>query len=257
MKIATYNVNSVRSRLPILLAWLRQETPDIVALQETKVQDPDFPADPIRELGYHVTFRGQKAHAGVALITRSEPAAVAYGLNDAGPADEARLIRAIVDGVAIVNTYVPQGQALDAPQFQYKLEWLGRLRAFFERNYTPDQPVIWLGDFNVAPEPLDVHDPRRLVTNPDFAPAARQALADVATWGWVDVVRRLHPDEKIYTFWDYRVPKSVERGLGWRVDHIWATPALAARGARAWVDMGPRLAERPSDHTVLAAEFQE
>jgi len=255
MKIATYNVNSIRSRLPILLNWLRQEVPDAICLQETKVQDADFPADPIRELGYHVMFRGQKAHAGVALISRSEPSEIAYGLDDDGPADESRLMRAVVDGIAIVNTYVPQGQALDAPQFQYKLEWLGRLRRFFERHYTVDQPVVWLGDFNVAPAPLDVHDPRRLVTNPDFAPAARQALADVASWGWVDVVRRLHPEEKIYTFWDYRVPKSVERGLGWRVDHIWASAPLAARCTRAWVDMGPRLAERPSDHTVLAAEF--
>jgi exodeoxyribonuclease-3 len=256
MKIATFNVNSIRTRLPLVLDWLRSERPDVLCLQETKVQDADFPAGPIQELGYHVSYRGQKAHAGVALISRQAPADVVYGLDDGGPADEARLIRAQVAGLHVINTYVPQGQSVDSPQFQYKLEWLARLARFFDRHYTPQTPAIWLGDFNVAPEPIDVHDPRRLEGHVAFHPLARQALKAVQTWGWVDVVRRLHPDEKIYTFWDYRVPGSVARGLGWRVDHIWATAPLADRCRRAWVDMGPRLADKPSDHTVLAAEFE-
>lgn len=255
MKIATFNANSIRSRLPIILNWLQTEAPDVLCVQETKVQDADFPAEPIRQLGYHVVFRGQKAHAGVAIISRTEPAQVAFGFDDGGEPDEARLVRAVIQGIPIVNTYVPQGRDIESPHFQYKLEWLKRLRWLFERHYSPQEPLVWAGDFNVAPEPIDVHDPKRLEKHVDFHPLARQALQEVKEWGWVDLLRLHHPQEKIYTFWDYRVPRSVERGLGWRVDHIWSTKPLADVCTRAWVDMRPRLEEQPSDHTVLVAEF--
>lgn len=255
-KVATYNVNSIRTRLPLVLAWLEREAPDVLCLQETKVQDEDFPAEPFRELGYWVVFRGQKAYAGVAIVSREEPRDVGWGLDDGGPADEARLIRAVIGDVAVVNTYVPQGRSADSEHFRYKLAWLGRLRAFFERHYRPDDWVLWMGDFNVAPEPIDVHDPKRLAAHVDFHPEARAALERVRAWGFVDVFRRHHPGEVgQYTFWDYRVRGALERGLGWRVDHIWATVPLAERSTRAWIDVEMRRAERPSDHTVLAAEF--
>ncbi len=256
LKVATYNANSIRSRLELVLDWLGRETPDILGLQETKVQDKDFPAEPFREAGYHIVFRGQKAYAGVAIISREEPQEVAFGLDDDKEPDEARLIRAVVRGVPVVNTYVPQGRSPDSEHFQYKLEWLARLRAFFERYYSPDEPLLWMGDFNVAPEPIDVYDPKRLKDNVDFHPEARAALERVREWGFVDVFRLHHPDEPgQYTFWDYRVQGVLERGIGWRVDHIWATEPLARKSTGAWIDVEARQAERPSDHTFLVAEF--
>ena len=256
LKVATYNANSIRSRLGLVLGWLEKENPDILCLQETKVQDADFPAMAFLEAGYHVVFRGQKAYAGVAIVSREEPQEVAYGFDDGGEPDEARRIRAVIRGIPVVNTYVPQGRSPDSPQFQYKLEWLKRLRALFERHYSPQEPLLWMGDFNVAPEPIDVHDPKRLRNHVDFHPEARAALEQIRKWGFVDVFRLHHPDEpEQYTFWDYRVRDAVRRKLGWRVDHIWATEPLARRSTGAWIDVEARLMEKPSDHTFLVAEF--
>ncbi|HID87597.1 MAG TPA: exodeoxyribonuclease III [Anaerolineae bacterium] len=256
LKVATYNANSIRSRLELVLDWLRREVPDILCLQETKVQDADFPASAFRDVGYHVVFRGQKAHAGVAIVSREEPQEIAFGFDDGGEPDEARLIRAVIRGIPVVNTYVPQGRSPDSPQFQYKLAWLARLQALFERHYSPQEPLLWMGDFNVAPEPIDVHNPKRLKNHVDFHPEARTALERVKEWGFVDVFRLHHPDEPgQYTFWDYRVRGALERGLGWRVDHIWATEPLARQSTGAWIDVAARRAERPSDHTFLVAEF--
>jgi exodeoxyribonuclease-3 len=256
MKVATFNVNSVRSRIDLVLDWLRREWPDVLCLQETKVQDADFPAQPFRDADYHVVFRGQKAHGGVAIVSREQPQKVAYGLDDGGEADEARLIRATVGGIAIVNTYVPQGRDPESEHFRYKLEWLARLRVFFERHYSPRQSLLWMGDFNVAPEPIDVYDPKGLANHVDFHPEARAALERVREWGFVDVFRLHHPGEPgQYTYYDYRAREPIERGIGWRVDHIWATAPLAEKSTRAWIDLEARRAERPSDHTLLVAEF--
>jgi len=256
MKVVTYNTNSIRSRLELVQDWLRQESPDVLCLQETKVQDADFPATPLQDAGYHVVFRGQKAHAGVAIVSREEPQEVVFGFDDGGEPDEPRLIRAVIRGIPVVNTYVPQGRSPDSEHFQYKLEWLARLRTLFEHHYSPQEPLLWVGDFNVAPEPIDVHDPKRLKDHVDFHPEARAALERVREWGFVDVFRRHHPEEPgQYTFWDYRVRGALERGLGWRVDHIWATEPLAQKSTHAWIDVEARQAERPSDHTFLVAEF--
>jgi len=256
LKVATYNANSIRSRLGLVLDWLRRETPDILCLQETKVQDVDFPVGAFVDAGYHVVFRGQKAHAGVAIVSREEPQEVAFGLDDGGEPDEARLIRAVIEGIPVVNTYVPQGRSPDSLHFQYKLEWLARMRALFERHYRPQEPLLWMGDLNVATEPIDVHDPQRLKKHVDFHPEARAALERVREWGFVDVFRKHHPGEAgQYTFWDYRVRNALERGLGWRVDHIWATAALAQMSTSSWIAVEARKAERPSDHTLLVAEF--
>jgi exodeoxyribonuclease-3 len=256
LKVATYNANSIRTRLEQVLEWLGREQADVLCLQETKVQDNDFPAQPFQEAGYHVVFRGQKAHAGVAVVIREEPQQVSFGFDDGGEPDEPRLIRAVIGGIPVVNTYVPQGRSPDSEHFQYKLAWLARLRLLFERDYAPDEPLLWMGDFNVAPEPVDVHDPKRLEGHVDFHPEARAALERVREWGLIDVFRLHHPDEPgQYTFWDYRVRGALERGLGWRVDHVWATEPLARRSTRAWIDVEARRAERPSDHTFLVAEF--
>jgi exodeoxyribonuclease-3 len=235
---------------------LARVAPDVLAIQETKVQDDLFPAGPFREAGYHIVFRGQKAQAGVALATRTAPEEVAFGLGDSDEPDEPRLVRARVRGISIVNTYVPQGRAVDSPHFAYKLAWIGRLRGLLERAYAPDRPLIWLGDLNVAPEEIDVYDPKRLAKEVDFHPEARAALAHAMAWGLTDVVRQLHPGEEgLYTYWDYRVPGALERGMGWRVDHILVTAPLAARATCAWVDLDARRVERPSDHTFLVVEF--
>ena len=257
MKIATFNANSVRSRLELIRAWLARERPDVLCIQETKVQDKDFPAGPFEEDGYHVIFRGQKAHAGVAIVSQQKPGQVACGIDDGdGPADEARLIRARIGGLTVINSYVPQGRSADSEHFQYKLAWLARFRRLLDRDYTPRKHLVWCGDLNVAPEEIDVHDPRRLKDHVDFHPEARAALEQVRSWGLVDVFRKLHPGEPgQYTFWDYRVPRSVDRGLGWRVDHIWATPPVANKATKAWIDVDARRQEKPSDHTLLVAEF--
>ncbi len=258
LKIATYNVNGIRSRLNSMLDWLRREAPDILCVQETKVQDEDFPAAPFREAGYHVTFKGQKAHAGVAIFSREAPESVAFGLDDGGAPDEPRLIRALFGGVTVVNTYVPQGREITSEHFQYKLQWLARLRAFFERHYTPRDPLVWVGDFNVAPEPIDVYAPDRLEDNVDYHPDARAALETVRAWGFIDVFRQHHPGEPgHYTYWDYRVWGALERGMGWRIDHIWATDQMARRCAHIWIDVEARKAEKPSDHTYLVGEFRK
>ena len=256
LRVATYNAASIRSRLDQVLSWLRTHNPDVLCVQETKVQDADFPASPIRQAGYHVAFCGQKAYAGVAIISRTEPQDVRCGLDDGGPSDEARLIRAVIRGVPIVNTYVPQGQSIDSDKFQYKLQWLGRLREWFPRHYSPQGPVLWVGDFNVAPEEIDIHDPKRLANHVDFHPLARAALEQVREWGFVDVFRMHHPGEPYqYTYYDYRVREAVDRRLGWRVDHVWATAPLARKATASWIDVEARRAERPSDHTFLVAEF--
>ncbi len=255
-KIATFNANSIRSRISLVQDWLSRNQPDVLCIQETKVQDPDFPQSAFEEVGYKVVFRGQKAYAGVAIAARDELRDVSFGL-DSEPRDEARLIRATVRGIPVVNTYVPQGRSVDSEMFAYKLEWLARLRDYFAHNFSSDQPLIWCGDLNVAPEEIDVHNPTRLRNHVDFHPQARAALEQIREWGFVDVFRRHHPEEGgQYTFWDYRVRQALEKNLGWRVDHIWATKPLAERSVAAWIDREARKAEKPSDHTFLVAEFE-
>lgn len=255
MKIASFNVNGIRARMPIILDWIRKETPDVLCLQETKVQDPDFPLEPIKAAGYHCSFKGQKSYNGVATLTRLIPDNIAYGFGDGDPLEEPRLITIGIAGLTIVNTYIPQGRDPRDEAFQYKLEWFSRLKAFFETMHSPDQPLVWTGDFNVAPEPIDVHDPEGLKGSVGFHPDEQAALARVMDWGFVDVYRKHRSGEQAYTFFDYRIPNGVKRGLGWRIDHICATRPLADASVDARIDLEPRLMQRPSDHTLIIAEF--
>lgn len=257
MKIASFNVNSVRSRLPVVLRWLATQKPDVLCLQETKVQDGEFPLDEIRQLGYEAVFRGEKSYNGVAILSSSPFEECFYGFDGKGKDEGSRLIACRVGGIAVVNTYVPQGTSPDSEKFQYKLQWFERLRKFFAKRYDRELPLVWVGDFNVAPEEIDVHSPKKLLGHVGFHPDEHRALARVKEWGFVDVFRRHRPEPGHYTFWDYRVRDSVTRGLGWRVDHIWATEPLAKRCVDAWIDREPRLGERPSDHTPIVAEFSE
>lgn len=255
LRVATYNANSIRARLDATVAWLCENAPDILAVQETKVQDADFPVDAFRDAGYHVVFRGEKSYNGVAIISREEPRDVVFGFDDGGPPDEARLIRVRIGEVNIVNTYVPQGRAVDDPLFLYKLEWFDRLKALFDSQYTPETPLLWMGDLNVAPEALDVYDPERLDGSVCFHPEERGAFKSLLGWGFTDVFRKHCGEGGRFTFWDYRSPQSVKRNLGWRLDHILATAPLARLSRGVWIDRDARLKPRPSDHTFLVADF--
>ncbi|MHC4388431.1 MAG: exodeoxyribonuclease III, partial [Planctomycetota bacterium] len=171
------------------------------------------------------------------------------------PKDQARLIRADIGGIVIVNTYVPQGYMPDSDKFQYKLNWFRRLRAYFDDNFKPADPVLWMGDFNIAPEPIDVYDPDSLLGHVCYHPDAHKEFKEVMAWGFVDLFR-MHCDQpEQYTFWDYRLRDSFRRNLGWRLDHIMATKTLAKKCTVCYIDKDPRLADRPSDHTPIVAEF--
>jgi exodeoxyribonuclease-3 len=254
MKIATYNVNSIRQRLPILLDWIGEHGPDVMCLQETKVQDQDFPAEAIEKAGYHATFRGMKGYNGVATLTREAPEKVIFGLHEGPDNEDFRIIQTVVSGIPIINSYVPQGYSISSEKYALKLAWFRRLRAYFATALDPQKPAIWLGDLNVAPEPIDVYHPEKRVNDVDFHIDARNAYKETASWGFVDVFRKLHPDVVQYTYWDY-FRNAVERNFGWRIDHILATAPLADRCHAAQVDMAARKVKGASDHTIVWAEF--
>jgi exodeoxyribonuclease-3 len=256
MKIATYNVNSIRQRLPIVLDWISQNQPDVMCLQETKVQDKDFPLDAIENAGYHASYRGMKAYNGVATLTRVKPEKVIYGFHEGPDNEDFRIIQTVVDGIPIVNSYVPQGYAIDSDKYAYKLAWLRRLRSYFETALNPIEPAVWLGDLNVAPEPIDVYHPDKRGNDPDFHIDARTAYKDAAAWGFVDVFRKLHPEVVQYTYWDF-FRNAFQRNFGWRIDHILATAPLASRCRSAAVDIAPRTVPGASDHTIVWAEFTD
>ena len=255
-RVATFNANSLRTRLDITLGWLKENEPDALCVQETRVVDADFPVGAFEEIGYKCVFAGQKSFNGVAIICRDEPDEVVTAMGIEGMDDEARLIRARIRGVNIVNTYVPQGTAPDSPRFAYKLNWLAGMRDYFTRDFSPEDMVVWVGDFNVAPERIDVYDPDALFGSVGFHPSEHGTLEAVRQWGFVDVFRRHHPDEpRLYSFHDYRVPNALKRKIGWRIDHIWATQSVAERSLDCWIDTKPRLMEKPSDHTFVVADF--
>lgn len=254
MKIASFNANGIRARMPVLVRWLAAEEPEIVCLQETKVQDADFPVSALTEAGYHCAYRGQKSYNGVAILSREKTAQVQIGFGDEFDA-EARLIAARINGVWVVNTYIPQGQDPASEKFRFKLDWIARLGRFFSEAFQPSDSLVWVGDFNVAPAPIDVYDPETLLGSVCYHPDEHRALSAVEQWGFVDIYRRHRPEDPTFSFFDYRVPNALKRGIGWRIDHIWATESMAAKSTGAWIDLEPRTWEKPSDHTFIVAEF--
>jgi exodeoxyribonuclease-3 len=253
-KIATFNANSLRARLPVVRAWLAKEEPDVLCLQETKVQDKDFPSKDFETLGYQVYVKGQKSYNGVAIVTRHPADSIRSALYDV-PAEEARFISARIDDIPVVNVYVPQGYAPGSDKFTYKLQWLKDLLSTLQKTYPPSLPLLMAGDFNVAMEPIDVYDPEGLRGEVGFHPDEQAMMREYFAWGLVDVFRHHEPGGGHYTFWDYRIPNAFKRKMGWRIDYILASPALAAKSKRAWIDTKPRTGEKPSDHTFLVAEF--
>jgi exodeoxyribonuclease III len=254
MKIATFNANSIRARADVVRNWLDANSPDVLCVQETKVQDSEFPVSVFDGSGYEIVFRGQKSYNGVAVFSRHGFENVSFGL-DSEPADEPRLADVKVKGINIVNTYIPQGYMVESDKFAYKMEWFKRLRAYFDKKYKPADKLIWLGDLNVAPTDIDVHDPKRLLGHVCFCPEVWGAFENVKSWGFVDLLRKHYPDERIYTFWDYRSKSAFTKDRGWRIDIILAAEKLAKKCTDCYVDREPRGMERPSDHTFLIAEF--
>jgi len=256
MKIATWNVNSIRKRVPLVVDWLALHEPDVLCLQETKVKDEDFPLVPLLATGYHVTFRGRSGYNGVATLTRNPPEYVLHGLHEGPDNEDDRVLQTVVNGVPIVNTYVPQGFKVNSDKYVFKLEWFIRIRSYFQERFDKAKPLVWLGDLNVAPEPVDVYHPERRINDPDFHIDARNAFKAVVDWGFVDTFRLMHPARVQYSYWDY-FRNAFKNNWGWRIDHILVTEPLVQQCRAVDVDLGPRKAPEPSDHTVVWAEFSE
>ncbi len=254
MKIASFNVNSLRMRLSQVIRWLAENQPDVLCVQETKVQDVDFPNEAFDEIEYSYVFKGQKSYNGVAIFSKTEIKNVRFGF-DNEPKDQPRLIKAEIGGIVVVNTYIPQGYSPESEKFQYKLKWFERLLKFFNKNFDPLDPIVWVGDFNIAPQPIDVYDPEGLLGHVCFCPEVTQTLERIVRWGFVDVFRMHCEQGGQYTFWDYRLRNSFKRNLGWRLDHIMATKPLAKKCTTCYIDKELRTSEKPSDHTPIVAEF--
>ena len=255
MKIATFNVNSVRARLPVVLDWLRYQDPDVLALQETKVQDDGFPVKDFNELGYQVAMHGQKSYNGVAIISKEKATDVQFGLGDEQLDEECRVIRATFEGVTVINTYVPNGNEVGGDKWEFKMRWLDRFAQFSKEQVKSSESAIWLGDINVAPTSLDVYEAEKKLGDVGHHPDEFSRLEKIVDQGWTDCFRKHTPEGEHYTFWDFRIPNAFDRDLGWRIDHIYANGALVDKCKRCWVDTDPRVMERPSDHTPLLAEF--
>lgn len=255
MRIATFNVNSVRARLPILERWLAEVSPDVVALQETKVEDDLFPREPLEALGYHCAVYGQKAYHGVAVLAKSPIEVVESGLPGEGMLDDKRILHCVIGGVAVVNTYVPNGTKVGTDKFAYKLAWLERFRQEMAERYRPEDKVVWLGDINIAPTDLDVYEPDRHVGSVGFHPDEQASLARITEQGWSDCFRKFTDGDGHYTFWEYMIPNGFKRNLGWRIDHIYASPGIVDACTACVVEKEPRTWERPSDHTPVVATF--
>ncbi len=253
MLVATWNVNSIRVRLPQVLDWLAASRPDVLALQETKVPDEEFPTDAFRAQGYQALYRGQPGYNGVAIISRTKGADVVAALpgKDDG---QCRFLAATFGEMRVVNVYVPNGEAVGSQKYFYKLAWLDALKCYLIEVLKTSPQLLVLGDFNVAPEECDVHDPKLWQGSVLFSDLERAAFRELIGLGLIDVFRRFEQSPKSFTWWDYRM-NAFRRNLGLRIDHILASPALAARARSCRIDVAPRRLERPSDHAPVVAEF--
>ncbi len=255
MKIATYNINGVNGRLPVLLRWLEEAEPDVVCLQELKSPDEKFPHAAIEDAGYQAIWHGQKSWNGVAILARGvEPHETRRGLP--GDPDDAhsRYIEAPVNGVLIGCLYLPNGNPCPGPKFDYKLGWFKRLQNYAASLLEADIPVILAGDYNVIPTELDALNPKSWVDDALFHPESKQAYRDLLAQGWTDAIRHLHPDEQIFTFWDY-LRHRWERNSGLRIDHLLVSPTLKPRLVSAGVDRDVRGWEKTSDHAPAWIEI--
>jgi len=257
MKIATFNVNGVNGRLPVLLRWLEEARPDIVCLQELKAQQDKFPHAAIEAAGYGAIWHGQKSWNGVAILARGcEPHETRRALPGGDGDIQSRFIEAAVRGVLVVCLYLPNGNPAPGPKFDYKLSWFARLQSYAHNLLTQGVPVVMAGDYNVMPTDLDVYKPERWLDDALFRPEVRQAYAKLIAQGWTDALRALHPGERIYTFWDY-FRNAYARNAGLRIDHLLVSPQLASRLEAAGVGHDVRGWEKASDHAPVWIEVAD
>ena len=255
MRIATFNVNGIGSRLPALLEWLEESRPDVACLQELKAPQEKFPEAALRDAGYHAIWHGQKSWNGVAILARgAAPQEVGRGLPGDDADAQSRYIEAMVDGIHIACLYLPNGNPAPGPKFDYKLAWFERLIGHAAGLLASGGPVVLAGDFNVMPTELDVYKPERWVDDALFRPETRAAFHRLVEQGWCDALRTMHPDERIYTFWDY-FRNAYGRDAGLRIDHLLLSPALAPALKAADVDRAVRGREKPSDHAPTWIEL--
>ena len=256
LRIASYNINGITSRLQILLRWLDEFGPDIVGLQELKTTDEKFPAEALAEAGYSAIWHGQKSWNGVALLSRvGEPVETRRSLPGDPDRGQSRYIEAAICGLLIGNMYAPNGNPWPGPKFDYKLAWLDRLHEHAQDLLDSGVPTILIGDYNVIPTELDVYKAERWAKDALFAPEARAKYAELVAQGWTDAIRELHPDERIYTFWHYW-RRAFERNSGIRIDHLLLSPDLAPSLKAAGVDRTPRGWEKTSDHAPAWVEVE-
>ena len=256
MRIATYNVNGVNGRLPVLLRWLEQTQPDIACLQELKTSDEKFPIAAIEAAGYGAIWHGQKSYNGVAILARGQqPVETRRGLPGDPDDTHSRYLEADVGDIRIGCLYLPNGNPAPGPRFDYKLGWFERLTAHAAELWSPKARVVLTGDFNAVPTPLDAEKPERWVNDAVFFPETREAYARLLAQGWTDALRARHPDEVIYTYWDY-FRNAFGRNFGLRMDHILLTPPLAKKLVAADVDRDVRSWEKTSDHAPVWVELK-
>ena len=254
-KIATWNVNSIRVRLPQVLEWLKKEIPDVLCLQETKITDEEFPAAAFHDAGYHAVYTGQKTYNGVATLSRVPAADIVTSLPGTDGAQK-RLLAATINGVRTVNAYVPNGEEVGSDKYAYKLAWLAALEKFLAGELKAHPRLALLGDYNIAPEERDVHDPKVWEGRVLFSDKERAAFQRLIRRGLADVFRKFEQPEKSFSWWDYRAA-GFRRNHGLRIDHILCSPALASECRSCSIDVEPRKHERPSDHAPVMAQFQE
>ena len=257
MKISTYNVNGVNGRLPVLLRWLGETTPDVVCLQELKAPQENFPEAALLDAGYNAIWHGQKSWNGVAILARNmEIKETRRGLPGDPDDIHSRYIEAMVNGVIIGCLYLPNGNPAPGPKFDYKLSWFDRFTIHAEQLFRRDIPVVLTGDYNVMPTELDVYKPERWVDDALFRPETRAAFQKLMSQGWTDALRKLYPTEKIYTFWDY-FRNAYGRDAGLRIDHFLLSPKVNDRLLAAGVDRNVRGWEKSSDHAPVWIELAE
>lgn len=257
MRIAAWNVNSVKAREARVAHWLREHRPDVLCLQELKTTDDAFPHERFREEGYQAAVCGQRTYNGVALVSPHPIAGVERGLDGNDYDEQARLVRGTVRGVIVLSAYFPNGRTVGSPSYGYKLAWMGRLLDMIERRFDPDDPVVLAGDFNVALDDLDVEHPERWADSVLCDPPSRGYVERMREWGFVDVVRKHNPDGKLYSWWDYR-RLAFPKNDGLRIDHVFATVPVAEASTGAWVDRNQRKggkADKPSDHAPVVVDF--
>ncbi len=254
MRIATWNVNSLKVRLPQLLEWMARRAPDIVCLQETKCEDQSFPVDEIRSQGYHVVFSGQKTYNGVAIVSRLPVEDVAAGI-PGFPDEQKRVLAASAGGVRVVCVYCPNGESIESSKYGYKLAWYAALREWLREALTRHPKLVLLGDFNVAPEDRDVHDPRLWAGRVLFSEPERAALRGLFELGLHDSFRLFEQPDKSFSWWDYRM-NAFKRNLGLRIDHILVSQPLAVQTRASTIDRDMRGVERPSDHAPVVTDIE-